>query len=187
MEGEPIANMVEIVSQIVSRAMARDLPFLLIGGNAVILYGVPRLTLDIDLLIPDRAEVKWITFLDDLNYSVYYKTNAFIQLEPDGHNDLPPIDLMLVDESTWGKLESESRTKSLDEDVIAPLPHPMHLVAMKLQATNSPNRRSNALDWSDLVQIIKAQDLNLADEEFSAIIDKYGGSDAMHRLKRDLQ
>jgi hypothetical protein len=58
---------------------------------------------------------------------------------------------------------------------------------MKLQAANSPNRRSNAMDWSDLLQIIKAQNLNLADEEFSAIIDKYGGSDAMRRLKRDLK
>jgi hypothetical protein len=37
------------LSAVLSAAHRRDLPCLLIGGNAVILLGFPRMTLDIDL------------------------------------------------------------------------------------------------------------------------------------------
>ena len=42
-------------------AQTHQLPFLLIGGNAVIRYGIPRFTRDIDLLIPDTHEKAWLT------------------------------------------------------------------------------------------------------------------------------
>ena len=41
---------VKIRATIAARAAAEGLPFLAIGGNAVIAYGYPRMTRDLDLL-----------------------------------------------------------------------------------------------------------------------------------------
>ena len=47
-----LANMEKDVTAILRRASERGLPSLLIGGNAVILLGYIRNTVDLDLLLP---------------------------------------------------------------------------------------------------------------------------------------
>lgn len=46
-----------------TQAESRGLPYLLIGGNAMIHYGIIRLTRDIDFLIPETAVKQWRAFL----------------------------------------------------------------------------------------------------------------------------
>lgn len=179
--------MLESIRQIIRRANDQQLPFLLIGGHAVILYGVPRFTRDLDLLIPERAEQDWTLFLEKIGYLPYHRTHAFIQFDAKQISETPPLDLILVDESTWEKLSDKANTESLGGDVTAQLPDPLHLIAMKLQASTSANRRSDATDWSDVLQLIQTQNLSLDDEGFASIVDKYGGPDALLRLKQDLQ
>jgi hypothetical protein len=43
--------------------------YLLIGGSAVITYGAPRFTRDLDFVIPDREQIGWRTFLETNGFS----------------------------------------------------------------------------------------------------------------------
>lgn len=49
-------------------AEERKLPFLLIGGHAVILLGFPRNTIDIDLLIPAARPSAWLDCMRELGF-----------------------------------------------------------------------------------------------------------------------
>ncbi len=178
--------MLESIRQIIRRANDNELPFLLIGGHAVILYGIPRFTRDLDLLIPEKNESDWTLFLKKLGYLPYHRTPAFVQFDTKKIDETPPLDLVLVDESTWAKLHAKSKTESLGGEISVSLPDPVHLIAMKLQAAASATRREDATDWSDVIQLIQTQNLNLEDTSFAAIIEKYGGPNALSRLKRGL-
>jgi hypothetical protein len=52
--------MEETLARILATAAERKLPFLLIGGNAVILPGYPRNTIDIDFLVPAARRSQWL-------------------------------------------------------------------------------------------------------------------------------
>ena len=49
--------MQETLRRIIEAASARSLPFLIIGGNALILLGYIRNTIDIDLLVEAKSAV----------------------------------------------------------------------------------------------------------------------------------
>ena len=89
------------IIDILKRAGQAQLPHLLVGGHAVILYRVPRFTRDLDLVIPGEAIDQWLEFLQRLTYGIYHRTDAFVQLEPATSGIMPPVDLMLVDKDTW--------------------------------------------------------------------------------------
>src|ERR1700747_1756571 len=80
-----------------------NVPFLVIGGHAVVLHGHLRNTFDLDLLIADSKLPGARTTLTTLGYRTYFETDAFLQLQaPEG---LPPLDLMIVDDQTFGRIE----------------------------------------------------------------------------------
>lgn len=176
----------ESIVQIVQKAEEQKLPCLLVGGHAVILYGVTRFTRDFDLLIPDTHEEPWTRFLSgQFHYRRYHATHAFLQFDHTSP-DFPPIDIMLVDGSTWEKLRAKARTLPLDKGVSAPVPHPAHLVALKLAAVSSRYRRRGNADWADIVNLIQEQELSLDDPEFRALVLRYGGEETLKRLQKEL-
>ena len=173
--------------QVADAAVRDGLRFLLVGGNAVIHFGVPRFTRDIDLLIPAGDVVRWRTFLECLGYRMFHGTGAFAQFESTSSEPGPAIDLMLVDERTWEKLQARSRRENLTSDLTLHLPDPIHLIAMKLQAARSPHRRNEAQDWQDVVELIIRQKLDLDEFGFQELIKSYGGADALERLRQEIQ
>ena len=176
----------ESIIQIVQKAEEQKLPYLMVGGHAMILYGVTRFTRDVDLLIPDTHEKSWIEFLSqNFGYRLYHSTHAFLQFENDSSN-FPAVDVMLVDLKTWEKLNAKSQIKPLDFGAIAHLPHPTHLIALKLTAVSSPYRRKGNVDWSDIINLIHEQKLSLDDPEFRAIVLRYGSEEILIKLQKDL-
>ena len=87
--------MQETLGRIVEVATSRDLPFLLIGGNAVILFGFARSTIDIDLLVPTRLRSAWLDLMRELGFRLYHGTGAFAQFEPE-EKTISSVDLMFV-------------------------------------------------------------------------------------------
>jgi hypothetical protein len=75
-------------------------PFLVIGGHAVVLHGHLRNTFDLDLLISDSKFATGRAALKRLGYRTYFETGAFLQLQ--APENLPPVDLMIVDDSADG-------------------------------------------------------------------------------------
>src|SRR5262249_664844 len=99
-------------------------PFLVIGGHAVVLHGHLRNTLDLDLLIADSKLAMARAALIKLGYRTYFETDAFLQLQAPEH--LPPLDLMIVDDQTFGRIEVTANQKVLDGRQIRipdPWPH----------------------------------------------------------------
>ncbi len=91
------------VTAILRRAAERRLPSLLIGGNAIILLGYIRNTVDLDLLLPEEARSRWLDLLRDLGYRLFRGASAFAQFEaPEAGG--APVDLMFVEQATWEKL-----------------------------------------------------------------------------------
>jgi hypothetical protein len=56
-------------------------------------------------------------------------------------DNLPPVDLMVVDDRTFGRIEITSNEKMLDGEQIR-IPDALRLIALKLHATRDPNRRT---------------------------------------------
>jgi hypothetical protein len=74
--------MQEILRRIIEAAEARNLLFLLIGGNAMILLGYIRNTVDIDLLVESEKRSKWLDLMSELGLHFLHGTGAFAQFEP---------------------------------------------------------------------------------------------------------
>lgn len=170
--------MQQTLYRIIEAAKMRNLPFLLIGGHAVILTGFARNTVDIDLLIPTVHRSAWLDLMRELGFRFFHGTEAFAQFEGDG---LAPVDLMFVEQATWEKL-SESPVCKVLADQEVQLPRPEHLVAMKLHAASSPTRSKPEADWEDIRQLVLINHLEISDPAFHDLVLRYGGEPAVRRI-----
>src|SRR5688500_968978 len=109
----------------------QDLPFLLIGGHAVNLFGYSRDTHDIDLLIRREQSPKWKEIILNMGYSVFKEEDNFVQFSPKRAPAAWPLDLMLVTNETFAKLFAAS-TERLENGVPFKVPAVEHLIALKL-------------------------------------------------------
>lgn len=173
--------MKEEITSILRLASERGLPSLLIGGNAIILLGYIRSTVDLDLLVPESSRSRWLDLFRDLGYRLLHGVSAFAQFEPPQRRGTP-VDLMFVEDPTWEKLQIDSVAMSLAGEPVR-LPRPDYLVALKLHATASATRRNPEMDWADIYQIIRICRLNPDDESFRSLILRYGGENALRKIK----
>ena len=68
-----------------------EIPFLVVGGHAVVLHGHQRNTFDLDLLISEVRLPQTKEVLLRLGYEHYFESGAFLQLTPS--TNLPPVHL----------------------------------------------------------------------------------------------
>jgi hypothetical protein len=176
----------QVLIRIASAALQEGLSdFLLIGGNAVVFYGVPRFTRDVDFLIPAADDLRWRDFLAAQGFEFIHGTPGFSQFSgPD--TACPRVDLMLVDASTWAKLETESVTRSLADGVVLKLPVVHHLIAMKLRAAASSSRANPEQDWSDIAALTVQHGYSLEDSMFRDLVERFGGPAALDTLRTRL-
>lgn len=170
------------VTAILRLAKERGLPSLLIGGNAIILLGYIRNTIDLDLLLPEEDRSRWLDLLRELGYQFFHGVEAFAQFSPPEQSGVP-VDLMFVDRGTWEKLREGAKEMSLGEER-AFVPRPEYLVALKLHAAASPTRPTSETDWEDIRQIVRICSLDPAVESFRRLILRYGGEDALRRIQQ---
>lgn len=170
------------VTTILRGARERGLSSLLIGGNAVILLGYLRNTIDLDLLLPEDERSGWLDLLRDLGYRFFHGVEAFAQFEP-SQRDGVPVDLMFVESDTWEKLVEGAREATLAEQPVL-LPRPEYLVALKLHAAASATRAKPDVDWEDIRQIVRICALDPTEPSFRELIVRYGGEDAVRRIEQ---
>ena len=65
-------------------------------------------------------------------------------------------------------------------------PSPRHMVALKLHAAKSVGRdpEKSAQDWQDIRKIVQLHKLDPADDTFASLIIRYGGEEALERIRR---
>lgn len=173
--------MEKAITALLRAASNRGLESLVIGGNAVVLLGYIRNTVDLDLLVPEEARSRWLDLMRELGYRFLHGVSAFAQFEPPDPS-VAPVDLMFVDEATWRKLSEGAQEMDLAGQRVF-LPRPEHLVALKLHAADSPTRSKAEVDWEDIRQIIRLSALKPEEEPFRSLILRYGGEDALQRIQ----
>jgi len=169
------------VTAILRLAAERQLPSLLIGGNAIILLGYIRNTVDLDLLVPEAARSQWLDLIRELGYRFYHGVEAFAQFESP-QSEGAPLDLMFVEGKTWERLIEGATEADLGGERVL-LPRPEYLVALKLHAAKSPTRSKPEVDWEDIRQIVRICHLDPAEESFREIILRYGDENALQRIE----
>jgi len=178
-------------------ATEKELPFLFVGGHAVIFHGVPRFTRDIDIMTTDVWREPWCELLAELGYRKFHSVDAFDQFEPDSatsgaDGQLVGIDLMFVDPPTWDKLYggaveielSNTDESSGDDTSQAKIPQVLHLIAMKLNAARSPHRRVGATDLSDVIELIRVQNIDISSAEFLEVSDRYASTEDWQTIQQ---
>lgn len=163
-------------------ARERNLPFLLIGGYAVMAHGFVRTTDDIDVLVRKSQAGEWQTLLEDLKFTVRFSGPTFLQFtQPPGEK--LPLDLMFVADETFDQMFAAAG-KIQTDDIIAHVVSLPHLFALKCHAFRSRPHRAMK-DIEDLVQLTKVNKLNLNEPSLRAILLKHGGEEVYELLKRD--
>jgi hypothetical protein len=175
---------VKILATIAARAAAAGLPFLVIGGNAVIAYGYPRMTRDLDLLVREDDRHAWDALIVGLEYSPHQIARVFHMYNP-GPQHLPPVDLMLVDAGTFSKLSDGAPVVTM-EGATVQIPALPHLIALKLHALRQGAHHRHTRDFGDIVELALINNLNLATPEYAAILDRYADTATREKLARAL-
>ena len=161
-----------IFSTLAEKAREANLDFLIIGGHAINSHGYLRTTLDVDVLITESQLPAWKELLAELGYVWGHESPAFVQFaQPQGSDEFP-IDLMVVDQSTFAKLIAQAVRKSFG-DVELLVPRIKDLIALKLHALRSADRAAQGKDLPDVIALIRLGSLTLSDAELCAILDKH--------------
>jgi hypothetical protein len=92
------------------------------------------------------------------------------------------LDLIIVDDQTFSRIEMTALQKILDGRQIR-IPDVPRLIALKLHATRDATRRTIEADWQDIVGLVLAANLTLEDPELQAIVSRYGGTGALAQIK----
>jgi predicted nucleotidyltransferase len=171
-----------LLAKLTREAAQRNLPFLLIGGYAVLAHGFVRTTGDIDFLVPKSQGADWQRLLEGLKFTVKLSSPTFLQFNSPPGEKLP-VDLMFVADAIFGQMFSDAKPIETD-GVITNVVSLPHLFALKCHAFKSRPMRA-LKDIEDLVQLTKLNRLDLNEPSLRAILLKHGGTEFYELLKRE--
>jgi hypothetical protein len=153
--------------------------YALVGGLALLAYGAPRATFDVDLLAPRRIRDDLVAFLEGRDF-----TTLSIQPGFSNHQHADPalgrVDVIYVSGATADAVFDGCTRKAITAAVVVPVPRAEHLVAMKAQAFAKDNTRYS--DLTDLQFLLSLPDLDLVEArgyfEWAGIAEYF---DRLHR------
>jgi predicted nucleotidyltransferase len=170
------------IHEIARKAAQAGIPFLIIGGYAVLSHGHTRTTDDLDLITPNSRRQEWTKLLTELGMSIKHDATAFLQFDPRETNEME-VDLMFVAKEVFDKLfhaAVETKVEGIPVRTVALV----HLIALKCHSflNGRPDRRFKDID--DLIQLILVNRLDLNEPELRSIILKHGNAEIYERLRR---
>lgn len=152
---------------------SRGEPYALAGGLALLAYGAPRATFDVDLLAHSRSREALVAFLEGRQFVTLSLTPGFSNHQ---HEDaaLGRLDVIYVSGATAEAVFGGCATRAIAPGVDAPVPRAEHLVAMKAQAFAKDSTRYSDLTDLQFLLSLPGLDLQEARGYFqSAGIDEY--------------
>jgi hypothetical protein len=167
---------------IASRAENQDIPFLLGGGHAVITHGFPRSTFDLDLIVRRADREKWLQLAREMGYELFREETAFIQFNAPNAKSFP-LDLMLVNESTFSKLQSDAvpAPSSVPGVLVVSL---MHLLALKCHAVKHGHAGRIVKDAEDVIRLIQNNKIDPEAQEIRELFHKHGTREFYEKVKK---
>jgi hypothetical protein len=156
------------VLEIISRKLTQNkIHFAVIGAIALSMYGFPRFTSDIDLLMEGRFWPELDSIMQRLGYSCYQKTDAFAQFESE-LGSMGYIDIMFV--NTPDGLNILHRSIIVEDELLGRIPvvQPTDYVILKMMAiANNPDR--SIKDEADLTAFIHLHQHRLLPDYFEPL------------------
>ena len=151
----------------------------LAGALALAAYGLPRTTLDLDIVVEASARPNIVAFLEGLGYTTLYQSAGYSNHV---HSDpsLPRVDFIYVDEKTGHRLFEAAKRFPGPAGREVLVPKPEHLAAMKVLAMkNDPTRR-----FQDMADIRFLMTLPATDkEEIRDSFERYGLGERFRELE----
>ena len=169
----------EVFRQLSQSLRSGHIRALVIGGHAVGAVARRRFTNDIDLLIAASAADDLAVLLASCGYR---RTAANALVIRHVHADVmeAPVDVLLVNETTFQKLWDESREASIEGHLVR-VPSPANLIALKLHAMRQDSRRF-AQDAADIAAIVDTHPDELDEATLIALCGRFGGPEMWKRL-----
>jgi hypothetical protein len=135
----------------------RGEPFAVVGGLALLAYGAPRATFDVDLLARRGARDDFVAFLEARHFATLGVQPGFSNHQ---HEEpaLGRLDVIYVSGTTAEAVFAGCAEKTIAPGVTVPVPRPEHVVAMKVQAFAKDRTRYS--DLADLQFLLALPDLD---------------------------
>lgn len=137
---EDRVNFARVLESIISFLNEKGHSYALIGGVALAAYGLPRTTLDLDLVLDAGTQTALVSFLESRGYQTVHRSSGY-----SNHVHPDPlwggVDCLYVRGETSRDLFAACRMGPGPGGLVVPLPKPEHLAAMKAMAMkNDPGR-----------------------------------------------
>jgi len=173
---------VTTLATIAIRAAEKKLPFLVVGGHAVVAHGFPRSTFDIDLVVARDDQDRWKAVLQELGYVLLHQGPTFVQFkEPTGQ--VPPLYLMLVSRETLSRFLGEA-VAAPDNECGAKIVSLRHLLALKCHAAKHGGQHRIVKDADDVIRLVEANRLKMSDPEIRELFLKHGTAEFYEKVRR---
>ena len=133
-------NFAAVLRSVVDFLEGRTARYAVIGGVAIVMYGLPRTTLDLDLIVESKVQDDLIRWLESLGYRTLHRSSGYSN---HAHSDPSwgELDFVYVRGGTAEKLFSGCQRAPGPGGLIVPVPRPEHLASLKVVAMkNDPER-----------------------------------------------
>lgn len=148
----------------------------------MITHGFPRSTFDLDLLVRRQDRDKWVQLAHGLGYSLMEEGPAFVQFNAP-NVDTFPLDLMLVDESTFSKMGADAVPAPPNEPGVRVVSLP-HLLALKCHAVKHGHPGRVVKDADDVIRLIQNNRIDPESQEIRAVFEKHGTPEFYEKVRR---
>jgi hypothetical protein len=172
-------DVARVLDQVRPFLESRNEPYALVGGLALLAYGAPRATFDVDLLAPRRARDGLVAHLEAKGFATLGVQPGFSSHQ---HPDpaLGRLDVIYVSGATADEVFAGCSRRAISGGLDAPVPRAEHLVAMKAQAFAAD--RSRYSDLADLQFLLALPGLDAA--EARGYFEAAGLAEYFDRLRR---
>jgi hypothetical protein len=151
----------------------------LVGGYALIVNKVQRMTFDIDFIITADDFSKIEPEINKAGYSIFNRQESFVQFRS-GKHGLRDIDFLISDKHTLEKLIAQGKKVSIAGESFI-VPSPKHLITMKLHSI-AGNSKRELKDFPDIVQLMTANTIDPTGNDIKEIFEKYNLMDIYKRV-----
>ena len=156
--------------------------FAVVGGVALASYGLPRTTVDLDIVVEAGAQERVILFLESLGYRTVHRSSGYSN-HTHPETAWGDFDCVYIAGDTAEKLFAACRMLPGPGGLQMPVPRPEHLAAMKVLAMkNDPARTFQ--EMNDLRFLVSLPEVDRA--KIRAYFEQHGLEERYEDLERTL-
>jgi len=155
-----------------------DLKWGVIGGLAMAAHGVPRTTLDVDIVVNGEIQERLVVFLESKGFRTLHRSTGYSNHLHDDP-DLGRIDVVYVRGDTSHKIFGNAKAHPGPGGTEIPVPRVEHIAAMKAYSIkNDPSRTLREL--ADIRMLLDGPGVDRA--EVNTYFVRYGLEELIDRL-----